>query len=401
MPVKSLRSLRPACFVLGVGLIAYAGCSSSGGAAVAVTHPTMIEVAPAQFLGAVPCTVDEPGLKKYVATLYDTNETAEGGAPSDFQDKLDELAGETTATALERLRGDAPSGQFELPSSAPAPCSASVGFGSVVPGRLYEVLIDGYETEDIVPRALGSHLMVSGSRPDGPLVRPSFQAYCGRAIAVDSTVVVADHCDTFTPSLDAPAPSLRVPVGALLGSFACGTEAGQVEQLRVTLQVTDGESYEQLVDCSPTAEAVFEELPAAKRASVYVAGLEAGSDEPPLAGATCDALLVQGERVTARCNRLSSVGTLSVDVVAALAQLGLICSDTSVSTVQLQVLGSDAPPVTLSPPECLQSFEAGFPAGPAEVTLSATSPEKGTLALICHAEIAPGKLTLAECDDLL
>ena len=49
MLVRQLRSLRPASFLVGLGLLVYAGCSSGGAASTAVTHPTMIEIAPENF----------------------------------------------------------------------------------------------------------------------------------------------------------------------------------------------------------------------------------------------------------------------------------------------------------------------------------------------------------------
>ena len=38
----------------------------------------MIEVAPDEFLGDVPCAKDGPGLKLYVATLFDIDRVADG-----------------------------------------------------------------------------------------------------------------------------------------------------------------------------------------------------------------------------------------------------------------------------------------------------------------------------------
>ncbi len=222
MSVSSLRSLRPACFVLGAALLAYAGCSSSGSTTIPVTHPTMIEVAPASFLGGVPCTESGPGLQTYVATLYDANDTGEGGAGGESASNaaagapIEATGGAGTPIegaggaggdgnddapvrdAFTRLRGATPSDEFELPSSTPAPCSASVGFGYVVPGRRYEVLIEGYDTTDIQPRALGSHQMVAKSNPTGPLLESRWKAYCERAIPVDSIIVIADRCKSFS-----------------------------------------------------------------------------------------------------------------------------------------------------------------------------------------------------------
>lgn len=392
MQLSRLRPLRLACFVLGAGLIAYAGCSNSGNTTTTVTHPTMLEVAPTQFLGAVPCAADGPGLKTYVATLYDTNQTGDGGAPGEFDEQLPE---ETTETAFARLRGETPSDEFELPSSAPAPCTASVGFGYVVPGRRYEVLIEGYEqdAQAVEPRAVGSHLLVERANPGGSVLKSSYRAYCRRAIPVDSTIVVTDHCDPFELGPDAPKPSLRVALGSLLGSLECGTDDGQVEALSVSVSVGD-ETVEQTVDCATDAQAVFEDLPTGV-ASVYVTGLLA--DGKVAAGATCDASLREGAQVTARCNRLSSVGTLRVNVAEALANVGLSCSSESVRAITVAVGAQDPGPLPLL--DCAQSFETDAPAGNTTVTVAATPAAGGEIVtLSCPGEISPGKLTLAVCE---
>src|SRR3954469_23353084 len=102
MAACQLISTRFAFLVAGAGLIAFAGCSSTAATTVPVTHPTMIEVSPDDFLGDVPCSSSGAGLKRYVAPLIDTNQTfggiggeggqgsetgpaSEGGAPDWFQ----------------------------------------------------------------------------------------------------------------------------------------------------------------------------------------------------------------------------------------------------------------------------------------------------------------------------
>jgi hypothetical protein len=277
MLASRLRSLRPVSFLVGAGLVAYAGCSSSASTADSVTHPTMIAVSPEAFLGDLPCATSGAELKRYVATLFDTNDTGEGGATAEDQD------------TQEHRQGEPGTDQFQLPSSMPTPCSAAVGFGYVVAGRHYQVRVDGYDTDDIAPRALGARQMVRKS--DGEtLLAPRWHAECYRAIPVESTIVQAD-----------------------------------------------------------------------------------------------------------RCGELSSDGTLRVDLKAALSQLGLSCSSASVSGVQVSVPGVEKP-FDFPPPDCLQPFERGFPAGPATVTVSATTAEGDVQTLTCHGDIEPGKLTLAECD---
>src|SRR5258705_12096754 len=105
----------------------------------------MIEVAPEDFLGQVPCVSDGSGLKRYVATLVDR----------DYAD-----AGAGGAAAYESAN-EGGADCFQSPSSLPTQCLAAVGFGFVVPGRHYEVYVDGYDTDELAPRATGSRQMVS------------------------------------------------------------------------------------------------------------------------------------------------------------------------------------------------------------------------------------------------
>jgi len=171
---RLLRPPRPACLALGGLLTALAGCSSDEGTIDAsVTHPTLIEVAPADFLGAESCvTGSEPGIKRYVATAYDVSDDGAGGAGS--EPDIDAVASEEEPEPMHDDVGELPRNGFKLPSSGPTACNASVGFGLVVPGRRYRIRVDGYTTTELTPRASGSRFMESS----GSLVEPSFRADC-------------------------------------------------------------------------------------------------------------------------------------------------------------------------------------------------------------------------------
>lgn len=155
-------------------MTALAGCSSDDGTIEAnVTHPTLIEVSPADFLGSERCmTGTEPGLKRYVATAYDVTDEGAGGAAS--ESPIDEVASEEEAEPVRDDLGELPRNGFKLPSSGPTSCGTSLGFGLVVPGRRYRIRVDGYTTTELTPRASGSRLMESA----GSLVEPSFRADC-------------------------------------------------------------------------------------------------------------------------------------------------------------------------------------------------------------------------------
>ncbi len=390
MSARQLRSPRLASLLVGFGLLAYVGCSSSGATTTSVTHPTMVEVSPEDFLGDVPCG-NGSGLKRYVATLFDTNYVVEGGAGG--------------AAAEDMAAGGALTGDFQLPSSQPIACGTAVGFGLVVAGRHYRVEVDGYDTDDLAPRALGSREQVSPApaklEPTQPLATPRWTAQCDGAVAVGSTIVRADHCATFQPlQPDAPG-GVRIALGALLGGLSCGDQPGQVDHFSVRLatgrELTD-------IACAADAEAVFSSIAPRSRVSATVSAFSADGTEA-FAGTTCDAVTLPDASVDADCTLLSQVGTLRVDLKSALGQLDLTCDAKFISVVEVNVPDEKAPR-RFAPPDCLQPFEHGFAPGDAVVTVTAftLSGAGGTdgaasasKALTCGAKVQPGQLALAEC----
>jgi hypothetical protein len=388
MPVRQLRPLHPTS-LLALGLLVYAGCSSSSATSVAVSHPTMIEVAPEDFLGSVPCS-EGPGLKRYVATLFDINYVAQGGS-SGTDPESDAQAG-----------GVGP--DFQLPSSPATPCLAGVGFGLVVAGRHYDVKIDGYDTDDLAPRAVGSRQMVSPApstdQPITPLATPRWTAHCEDAVAVDSTIVRADHCAPFTVVDREALGSVRIPLGKLLDGLSCGDQLGQVDHFSVSLSTGTDAPLIQTVACAPNAEALFTELSPRQRVSAYVTALSADDSEgtapsDALAGATCDAFTLPEASVDAECTSLSQVGTLRVDLPGVLELLGLACDEDSVEGVTVKV--GDDEEMSFPPPDCLQPFTHGFAPGSADVTVTALGVDGSEKSATCSATVTPGQLAIAKC----
>lgn len=384
MSARQLRSLRPASILVGLGLLAYTGCSSGGTAATAVTHPTMIEVAPEDFLGDVPCS-EGPGLKRYVATLIDTDYVAQGGTSGVDQ------TGEAGAPV-----------DFQLASSRPTPCLAGVGFGLVVPGRHYDVKIDGYDTDDLAPRANGSRQMVSPAPTEeqavSPLLTPRWSAHCEDAIAIGSTIVRPLRCTPFAP-LDASAlGSVRISLAKLQGGLACGDQPGQIDHFEVSLDSGGDDVDVRSVPCGPDAEVVYEALAPRTRISGYVTALSAGTAEA-FAGATCTAFTLPDASLDADCDTLSQVGTLRVDLQSMLQGLSLDCSVSSIAALSVDVQGEDQVQ-SIPPPECRQPFDHGFAPGPAvvNVTVQPSDASEAPTTLACHAEVRPGQLALAVCD---
>ena len=383
MPVRQLRPLHPASLLV-LGLLVYAGCSSSSTPSVAVSHPTMIEVEPEDFLGSVPCS-QGPGLKRYVATLFDTSYVAQAGA-SGVDPETDTHVG-----------GAGP--DFQLPSSLPTPCLAGVGFGLVVAGRHYDVEIDGYDTDDLVPRAIGSREMVSPapspSQPVTPLATPRWTARCQDAIAVDSTIVRADRCTPFMVGDSSALGSVRIPLGSLLDGVSCGDQPGQVDHFSVSLSAGTGAPLVQTVACDASAEALFTDLSPRQRVSAYVTALSAdGSDA--FAGATCDAFTRPEASVDADCTSLSQVGTLRVDLAGVLELFGLQCDSASIDRVLVNVPGEEREQ-SFPPPDCRQPFTRGFVPGAAAVTVTAIDVDGNEKSATCGAAVTPGQLAIAEC----
>lgn len=381
----------PVVAFAATGLLCWAGCTNDGTTAVSVTHPTMIELSPETFLGEVPCTEQPGGLTRYVATLTDVTARLEA-------------AGGANGTGDDGAAGEA---DFALPSTAPVPCLSGVGFGFVVPGRKYEALIEGYDTDQVVPRASGSRVMVRLEPPQdpttpeaqqaiaaAPALAPRWSAICKATTAVARTVLQAS-CEQFVAA-EGGTSELRLSVSKLLGDLECGAEPGQVERLNVSLDAGDGVPRELELACDPTADAIFSELPPRKTVTAYVAAFSAGSTQP-LAGAKCEALTVTSASVTASCARLSQVGTLRVDLPQALASADLTCSSAALTDVLVDVPGEDAAR-SFPPPDCLQPLDIGFGVGPAAVTVTVLNVDQELASLTCGAEIAPGKLVVANCE---
>jgi hypothetical protein len=381
---------RPLVALAATGLLCWVGCTNESTPTVSVTHPTMIEISPDTFLGEVPCTEQPGGLTRYVATLTDV--TA----------RLEAAGGNGAGGADDGAAGEA---DFALPSSTPVPCLSGVGFGFVVPGRKYEALIEGYDTDQVVPRAQGSRLMVQMEPVDdvttpealqaiatAPALSPRWSASCRATTAVSRTVLQAS-CDEFVAA-EGGTSDLRIDVSQLLGDLQCGDEPGQVARLNVSLDVGEDAARELEIPCDGATDAIFSDVPARKTVSAYVAAF--GADDNQLAGAKCEALTLPSASVTASCARLSQLGTLRVELPEALAAVGLTCNAATLSDVLVDVPGEDRAR-SFPPPDCLQPFDHGFGVGAAAVTVTVLNVDQELATLTCGGEIIPGSLVVANC----
>jgi hypothetical protein len=241
--------------------------------------------------------------------------------------------------------------------------------------------------------------MVS-TAPEATLLKPRWSAECEPTVAVDSTIVRAEHCTPFAPADPEGPAGVRVRLAALLGGLSCGTKPGEVDHFTVSLTSAKDSAEPQTVACDSAAEALFSGLTPQQQLSAYVAAFSADGTSV-LAGATCEALTLPDASVDATCSQLSKLGTLRVDLKSALGQLALGCSTADVSVVTVKV-PDETKPQSFPPPDCLQPFEHGFPAGTAVVQVTALRQEQGQLvergSLVCHADVAPGRLVVAQCE---
>jgi hypothetical protein len=148
LPVKKLA------WQAGIGLfgvaLGLAACVDSGGGDTGIVYPTLIAVAPEDFLDRrVRCANAPGGLRRYVVTLYDVTDG------------------------------------FALPSSGPVDCLLEVKFGHVIPEHRYVARVDGYDRTDIRPLGpsdaanSGSPVMVDAST--GEYVAPRWTSTCSGA----------------------------------------------------------------------------------------------------------------------------------------------------------------------------------------------------------------------------
>lgn len=400
MAMPSLRRSAQALALLGAGWLGPLACSSDPNTTTGVTHPTMIEVAPADFLGDLPCGEQPGAVRRYVATLFDVTEQlgGAGGEGNTSASETDSQGGAPAAAPIVVASGKC--GGFQLPSSQPVSCLTGVGFGYVVSGRHYCAEIDAYDSDLLEPRGSGSRQMVVGdaadSAPpasDAAKVEPAWHAICRQATAASATIVPARDCEVLSPQPDADAlGELRVDTAKLLGDLSCGSEPGQVERLVVELELDDYTGGTQLeVPCGDAA--VYAAVPPGRLLSLYVSAFEADLTQA-FAGAECHALAKPGTSVNATCPALSQVGTLRVDLPAALEALGLECDLSSVTDVRVSVADEER---SLRPPDCLQPFDHGFAAGEGSITVTATPASGEPQALICANVVEPGRVVVADC----
>ncbi|HET9959291.1 MAG TPA: hypothetical protein VFQ61_32600 [Polyangiaceae bacterium] len=279
-------------------------CGSSSGATTTEPHPTIVEVGPSAFDGALACSAAGVGtLRSYVATLKD--ETA-----------------------------SRPGSSFYLPSSSATPCQRAVAFGAISPLHRYSVELDGYDRDGLEPFAPG--LRAQRDPETNELVTPRWKATCEAVQAEYQLTVPVLLCSAWSNggSTD-PGAEARVSleVAQVLGA-ECEASTPRVDRVEVR---SEGEVLAEGA-CGETLTLTFSDP------SDSVHELEllayAPSAEQPLLGGVCEVRTAPGTTLPATCAPLSDVGGIHVQVSALLQALQVRCEDLGRLVVSLDATES-------------------------------------------------------------
>lgn len=348
-----------------------AGCSTDDGLTVVNVDPTIVEVTPQAFLGDLPCA--EGALSTYVATLIDLTPNA---VPEDPQ---------------------APPQERPLPSSAPAPCTRSIVFGTndttaadegrVVAGHAYAAEIHGYDRADLVQPEPGVARLVDLTT--GDVVAPRWTTRCGRPPRKPTvsefrlTRRVLD-CEPFQEP--DPGPT-EVFVG--LDREACdelGIAEFSVRRNGITLGPV------------PCDENLVEDgVPKGQFAVFELLGFEAGAQSPRVGG-LCTGTALPGIRTRASCGPISRLGGLAVELDEVYRALDLECG-APVEELVVTLGDSDSDPLQSPAPSCHGSTHfGGLTPGSYEVVISVQLlGESEPRRLECGAAVEPGLSAQAVC----
>jgi hypothetical protein len=394
----SSRSLSALAVPFALALLG--GCSETTVPAQGVYHPTLIAVAPAEFLGPIPCIDAEGGMRAYVATVFNT-EYLPDGSPVTADDVAsgDAVSGPTPGVGCnaDAEPGTSPRATvgFALPSAGPVACENPVTVSRVVENHRYRAEIEGYDRADLVALAPGVPILVDPST--GERVTPRWRFSCGDDCPEHAHVALTraiDNCKLLPGSEGAPSGPAAVTIApdALTGA-TCGSDPGEVERVEVSYDAF-GQSATVSGACGDSIE--LDDVPVRGTLTISVLAYEAGNPEPRW-GSTCTALPTSGLTVPATCAPLHDEGALVVDPAQALGALGYDCSSLTDLPGELELaLGNDQRFVEAS--NCSQAVRfSGLQVGPAAVlaTLRSGTTELGQAS--CGATVVPAGSVTAIC----
>ncbi|HOU94904.1 MAG TPA: hypothetical protein PLU22_27830, partial [Polyangiaceae bacterium] len=163
--------------------------------------------------------------------------------------------------------------------------------------------VEGYERDDLVPFAEGFPELMDPET--GALVEPTWVWECREpAIAVTNWNTHPRGCELLSPRGGTAETAIVVPVPALLGGLYCGDGAGEVAELRLTV---DG-AVTRTVPCdAPARLAADEELELVDRRTFRVDVTALHADGTAAGATSCYVKVAAGVEVTATCDPLPSV----------------------------------------------------------------------------------------------
>ena len=323
-----LRILRQAALL---GLLLTAACRDETDEKP-FKRPMLVSIDPARLEG-VTCA-DAPGaLRTYVATLTDTtpfidepvvsSEVCEDrcwayDAEGEYLGLVTGTAGAGATLAVAGGAAGAPAvmpaeetfvsctvacDPVRLPSSPPVPCALPVGFAFVAVDHRYTARVEGYPRDDLVPFAEGSPVLLDPET--GAVVEPTWVWECREpAIAVKNWNTYPRDCELLSTPGGTAQTAIVVPVPALLGDLACGDGAGEVAEVRLTV---DGAAARTVPCDAPARLVAAEQLALADGRTVRV-DVTAFQVDGTVAGATrCYVKVASGVEVTATCDPLPAV----------------------------------------------------------------------------------------------
>ncbi len=349
------------------------GCFEGAGGEAIEPNPTLVAVAPEDFIGEVPCAQGPGSLETYVVRLFDHGTTEE---PRHF---------ELPASVV-----DSGGGVYR-----PVPCTQATVFGHVAAGHKYSAVVEAYDRKDLHALGAGSAVLVDGA---GQHAQPRWTTQCGRdaegnltagaTISALYTTRFVRGCEPL--KLDQQSETaIRVDVSQIQNAPGCGSGADQVERYSVRLRGDPASELE--LACGEVA--TFSDLTPGAQYHFELLAYEGGQTVPRW-GTTCFRVAKGGASVNAACDPLQQQGVLEIDAEALLSDWGLSCGTSGDLSAIIATLGD----------ETLESCSSlSFVRAPGSYSISVASArwdETPGPGAVCSGDVLPGWITRATCTTL-
>ena len=427
--VRFLAASTALATLAGCALLGAAGCAADEELPDVFAVNTAISVTPSDFLLGVPCSPGAGAMKSYVAVVTDRGLVdADGNTPPGYA--------------------------FDLPASAPTPCTATVAFRRVVLGHRYEARVYAYDAPaaSLTPASAGcptTDLFKDGEDENGNpttvkvkvlVPAPGSSQLCWNPSGADGAFEVAvpawtRSCGTqgFGGAVARPSVEVRVtgciaegdngnvgtgqtaividPLASLTGDLVCMPTAppksyvpkpDEIDSFDV---IPEGSSLPDTVgmDCdTEVQDADMDGLDDSPPPTATYTGVEPGvayrfrieassNDAPARWAASCEAVAFEGVTVTASCGSLTDSGTLRLELAD--------CPEGA--TYHLRVTNADtgeALPLGDADGNCPGPGPIpGVPSGRYDLVATIEAPEAEPTELACQATVVPAATTTVLC----